>query len=204
MSNQEKVSNQTDDVSNENGNNQNIDDSSKNETVDYATYKKLLGQHKNLKDKFGEVNTRLSEIEKAKQEAEQRQLEEQNQWKTIAEKRAEEVNEYKSKYEETTTTLRNGMKLNAFLTSLPAGLKKDSYMSFIDTDRIMLDEEGNIDKSTLEEYKSEWVDTFGADLLKTKGVNTFNGSPSKKGKLTHAEWLKLPLHEQRKKMKEVE
>jgi hypothetical protein len=123
-----------------------------NQTVAYDTYRKTVDEVKSLKEKLKEIETKTqSEMEK--------KLQEQGEWKTLAESREAKVKELEAKLSGTFEEIHDSIKLNAFQKHLGGKLKSDKYFDFVDTSKIAI----NPDTKKVDE---ESVKTVVAEFLK--------------------------------------
>ena len=106
-----------------------------NDVVSHETFKKLLGQKKNVEQENETLKRQLKEIE-------ERKLQESGEWKKIAELKEQEAlqakqaaEEEKRRAENLNSTLINSQKLQAVTEKLPGKLERPEYMAFIDVSK---------------------------------------------------------------------
>lgn len=173
------------------------------DVVTYETHKKLLGQKKSVEQENEALKKQLKDIEEKK-------LQESGEWQKIAKLKEEETAKFKSELEaerkekeSLTSVLIQAQKLQAVKEKLPGKLENPDYMSFIDIDKVILNPEtGEIDESSVESVVQSFVKTH-PKLLKADTKFLPNGNASAPGKLTHEDWLKLPVAQKRLRMKDV-
>lgn len=111
--------------------------------VAYSTYKRVLSEAK----KYKEIAETLSKQTQAEKE---KQLRDQEQWKTLAEMNAEKLNQAQKELEEKNRAIQDGMKFSEFQRHLGGKLKHPSYANHIDFDKIVINPEtGVIDEGSL-------------------------------------------------------
>jgi hypothetical protein len=177
----------------------------KNDVVQYETYKRVLSDHKKSKARAEELAAKLAEIEQKEKDLEETRLKEQGEYKKLLdiERKKREVEESKRiQYEK---NLIDAHKLNAVKERLPGKIKRNEYYSFIDTDKVLIDPEtGIIDETSIEEVVNGFLaeHTSLIDVGNTVKLpqHAASGSVSK---ISYDDWLKLPLKEKRKRMKDV-
>lgn len=185
--------------------------------VAYETYQKVLAERKKDQAKARELEAKLKElsefkssVEQERQKIKEQKLEEEGNWKALLEQRdnrlkeyEEKLNEYKSKNQSYEKNINDMIKLSAFDRALGGKLKKDEYYSFVDTDKIVINPETNqVDMDSLKNYANEFQNEH-KELIDYKRSKLPTDAPSGSAKLTYDEWLKLPLAEKRKRMKDV-
>jgi len=151
----------------------------KKDTVAYSTYKKVLNEKKDRDAKYNDALERLQALEREKSEREEKTLLEQNRYKELweSERKAKEENE--NKYSQLTNQINNGKKLNAFDKFLGSRLKKDEYYDFVDTDKIIFNDSGEIEEDSVKLAVEHFRNNFGDDLLEVKQLGKLpNGHPS--------------------------
>jgi hypothetical protein len=125
-----------------------------NDLVKWETYNRVLSEAKKLKNKVKEYELVLEQTKEQK-------LKDQNEWKALAE-------QYKSKLDETTSTLQhqeqsiiNGLKYQEFEKHLGGRLKKRDYASFVDFEKIVLNPETkSVDPDSAKLVASEFLKQY--------------------------------------------
>lgn len=186
------------------------DDGDKKDAVDYKTHKKLLDQRKSDQQKLKELEEKLSAIDSANKQKKEKEDLDQGNYKALLEDReksiktlTEEITGLKSKVGNYENQITDAKKISAFRAKIGGDLKKSQYYDFVDTDKIPLDPEtGKIDEKALESYANEFVKEH-KELIKfdSKKLPDDAGKPG--SSLTYEQWLKLPVAEQRLRMKDV-
>ena len=145
------------------------------DSVAFETHRKLLGQHKNLKESVVSLQEKLAQYEAKERQAEELEAVKKGDYeKALAfkDKRIQELEGQVSDYEE---GLDKGKKLNAVLDKLPGKLKHRDYMNFIDTESLVVDpSSGVIDEASLEQVVNGFVKNHGS-LLDTSGSKKLPG-----------------------------
>jgi predicted RNase H-like nuclease (RuvC/YqgF family) len=188
-----------------------VSDGDKKDVVDYATHKKLLDQRKSDQKKLKDLEDKLSSFEKSQKDLKDKEDLDKGNYKTLLEDRektiktlADEINGLKTKVGSYESQITDAKKLSAFRKQIGGDLKKSQYYDFVDTDKIPLDPEtGKIDEKALESYANEFIKEF-KDLVKFEKTTKLPDDAGKPGSsLSYDAWLKLPLAEQRLRMKDV-
>ena len=111
--------------------------------VAYSTYKRVLSEAKKYKE-IAETLSKQTEAEKEKQ------LRDQEQWKTLAEMNAEKLSQAQKELDEKNRAIQDGMKFSEFQRQLGGKLKHPSYANHIDFEKIVINPEtGIIDEGSL-------------------------------------------------------
>jgi len=170
----------------------------KKDTVAYETHLKLLKEKKKLQD----------DLEKYQSEARQREeadLRAKEDFKKIAELRETEAKELREKLSVVETRERNMAKLDAFLTTLDGSVDK-RFWGHIPLDKIIVDPvSGEPDPMSVAK-EVEWFRKEYFDIIKKPGQATVPASApqgSASADISYDEWLKLPLKDQKARMKDV-
>jgi len=112
------------------------------DTVKYDTYRKVLSEKKRRDEEVRELREKVEAYERSQKEAQEKDLEDQNKWKEIADLRAKEASQYKHDLESMRESQRQAMKLDNFLSALGSNLPKQ-YWGLVDLDAIKLNPETN-------------------------------------------------------------
>lgn len=165
--------------------------------VAYETHRKLLGEKKKLAE-------RLADFERKEKEREEKELREKEDWKGLVESREKERDEERQKRQNLETTLRDGLRLDAF-TRKVSGRIDDQYLALVNLDKIAVDPEtGRPDEVSLNEYVREFEKQYPAVIQRTGTSNLPNDAPKQPGdRLTLAEWKKLPLKDKKERLSDV-
>ena len=175
-----------------------------NDVVSHETFKKLLGQKKNVEQENETLKRQLKEIE-------ERKLQESGEWKKIAELKEQEAlqakqaaEEEKRRAENLNSTLIKSQKLQAVTEKLPGKLERPEYMAFIDVSKVVMNPEtGEIDDTSVESVVQDFVKVH-SKLLKSDPKFLPNGNAKPTTTLKYEDWLKLPVKEKRTRFKEVD
>lgn len=171
----------------------------KSEFVAHSTFKKLLGQHKNLQEKARENEELLMQYQAKEKEAEKKRLEEKGEYKKLLDLKSKELEKHQAEANEYKKRLLDAHKLNAFCEKLPGKIANPKYFKHVETENILIDPEtGIIDETSL----TNAVNSFLSEHNKLLDVNVSSmpsDATTDKTSLTYDEWLKLPY----KKKKET-
>jgi len=178
---------------------------SEDKTVSYESHRKLLSEKKALAAKYAENEVKLATYEQEKNEAEEKRLKDNEEWKTFAEKKDAEAKEATAKLAARESQISEAQKLDAFLNVLDGNVDR-KYWTFIDTESIVKNPDtGEIDDMSV----AKAVENFKAnysEIIHYPGQKTGlpNESPKPKGQsITLEEWKKLPANEMRARYNEM-
>lgn len=113
------------------------------EFVPKKAYSEVTQDMHKYKSKLKETEAILNQLKAEKEMAEEQSLKENEQWKTLYEKKAEEAKKLGSELTEKEARFINFHKKNAVIREL-GGFKKDEYNSFINVNNVEMDDNGNI------------------------------------------------------------
>lgn len=158
------------------------------DVVKYETYSRVLSEAKKLKEKVREYETHL---ERAKEQ----QLQEQNQWKALAEQYKAKLEQTSSAFQEQEKSIINGLKYQEFEKHLGGKLKKSDYASFVDFERIIFNpetkqpdpESARAVASEFVKEHSSLVDFYGTAKLPNQAASNFTVQTKSVGSMTKAE-----------------
>lgn len=171
--------------------------------VSYSTYKKTLSQLKNLQEKYKEQGVTLDSYVQKEQQFEQKRLEEQGEYKKLLDLERQKLTQYEQERDNYKNKLITAHKLNAFNEKLPSKIANPKYYSHVPVEDILIDPEtGLVDESSVDSVVSSFIKEHPT-LLETRANPMPSDAPGTKSKLTHGEWLKLPLKEKKERMHEV-
>jgi hypothetical protein len=128
------------------------------EMIPYAKYRELLDEKKKVQAEKMELQTNWDKILSERENAEKTRLENEKQFKTLYENEKKRAEKALSLLEAKEMQSMNDKKLNAFQSKV-GKLKNQSYSSFVDLDKIVVDN-GNIDENSLDAYALEFKKTF--------------------------------------------
>jgi hypothetical protein len=140
----------------------------KKDQVSYESHKKLLDEKKRVQEEKEALTLKLKEIEENK-------LKEESRYKELFESRENELKAIKEQSEKERKALTEHRKLEAFLKEV-GGVKKESYVSLIDTDKIIVESDGSLNKTSLQDYVKSFKEQF-PELIKS--VDLKSDIPSK-------------------------
>jgi len=181
------------------------DESTQDQVVSYETHRKLLGEKKKLAEDFQNIKARLETIEKEKEDAERKKMEEQGEYKKLLDQEREKSKTLETKLEEKDFTERNARKFAAVLNALGGNLDPKFY-DLIKYDGVIINPESNeIDQTSSQKIADEFKKTYPECVKKAAhGVSMPSNSPTgSNGSLSYADWKKLPSSEMKKRLGEV-
>jgi CRISPR/Cas system CMR subunit Cmr6 (Cas7 group RAMP superfamily) len=124
--------------------------------VAYSTYKRVLAEAK----KFKELADSLSKQTEAEKE---KQLKDQNEWKSLAEMHKAKLDVAQKELEEKNRAISDGLKFSEFNRHLGGKLKHSSYANHVDFDRILINPEtGMIEESSVKTVVAEFIKQHSA------------------------------------------
>lgn len=174
-------------------------------------HKRAIDDAMKFKAELKATREKLSLFEKAQKEAEEKKLTESGEYQKLIQLKEQKISELEQKMQETEGNLSglkkslfDAAKLNAVRDRLPGTVKNPAYLSFIDVDKIAINPETNeIDLDSVDRVATEFVKTH-PDLIKSDPTRLPGGAAQAVTKLTHDQWLKLPLKEKKLRLKDVE
>ena len=151
-----------------------VETSTENQQTDdkvaYSTYKKALSEKKNVQAKLNELSEKLKAFEEEKRQAEEKSLKENEQYKTLWEQEKAKRAEVESMHNSLNENLLVNKKLNAFDKVLGTRLSNEDFYSFVDTDKIIVDDSGAIEEDSVKLAVESFRERYGDSLLERKQV----------------------------------
>lgn len=177
--------------------NNNTDNQGKKDTVAYETHQKLLAEKKKRDAELADAQAKLKAFE-------EQQLKEKEDYKALLALRDKEVIEVKGKLSNLEETLNNSVKLDSVLKKL-SGNVGQQYYGLFDLSKIPIDPTTNMpDQLAVEKYAKEFEQTYGQIIQrKTSDQMPNDAAKGTNAKITYDEWLKLPLKDQKARLKDV-
>jgi vacuolar-type H+-ATPase subunit I/STV1 len=181
-------------------------DDNKTDVVSYSSHAKLLDEKKKLQAKHSDTLEELAEYRSKEQAEAEKKLLEEKKYQELLAKKDEELSLYKSKamsLEEERTDLT---KLQYFVQGLGDSKLESKYYSLVPLDKISVNEDGSIDKDSLDSVVSEFKTEHTRLLITSKNPlpSTKVGGGSSK-KLSISEWKALgTAKEMRDRYKDVD
>lgn len=165
--------------------------------VAYETYSKVLEEAKKAKE-------RARELEAFKKSVEEEKLKAEGNLQAIIKLREEELNKVREEKEHLERGLQDGSKLRAVLDSLN-GRVDEAYFGLFDLSQVVIDPKTQLpDQMSVAKYARDFEAKYGLVIQKDTGSKLPNNAPQTGStSLTYEEWLKLPLKEQKTRLKEV-
>lgn len=176
-----------------------------------SSKERILAESKKYKEGYQNFKAEKEEIARLKAQADEEKLREKGQYDVLLKQREErlkelesELNSYKSEVQSRDEAILNFKKAAAFEKELGGKLKKDAYWSHVDFESIAIDPNtGKIDSHSLNKVAESFKSDFN-ELVDYGNIgNLPNSNPQGSGKLTYAQWQKLPLKERKQRMKDV-
>lgn len=175
----------------------------KENEVKYDTFQRVLRQKKAMEEKLAKFE-KLEEERRMKEEAsKQERLREQQKYEELSKDLQEKLEQERSAKENFKKSWLDTHKLQAVLDKLPGKPKRQEYLSFIDLDKIEIDEHEGIVADTVEEVANSFIENYGELLSRPKSSELPSDAPSSKGKLSYEAWSKLPLADKKARLKDV-
>lgn len=124
--------------------NKNVDGTDKQDIVSYKSHQKLLNQYKTQQ-------ARLKEYEQMEAEREEQEQLKKGEYEKLLQSKEERIKNLETEVNTNRQEKVEGKKLMAFMEKLPGTISDNDYLSHIDIDSILIDEEtGQIDSLSLE------------------------------------------------------
>lgn len=167
------------------------------QTVSYESYQKALDEKKRAQD-------RARELEKEKKEREEQELRAKEDWKKIAENNQAELVQLQAKAAQAEAEKQRMEKISAFKGSLKGQLDP-AYEVLVDLNQIPIDPiTGKPDPASVQKYAQEFETKHGRLLDRGSVPRLPNGAPTAPpgGKLSKEEWDRLPLKDQRARLRD--
>lgn len=176
-------------------------DSASGDKVSYETYKKAVDDLKRWK-------SQAEELEGAKKAQEEEALKKKGDLAKLLELREKELAELKESQAYMEQTLTDGSKLDTFLDSMKAahGTIPKHYWGLVDLSSIVIDPNtGMPDPGSVKEQVTAFAQQYPEVISPVNGKGSLPGESAKRtdSELSYEQWLKLPLAEKRKRIKEV-
>lgn len=174
----------------------------KKNTVAYETHQKLLGEKKKRDEELRQAREALSKFESEKKALEEQSLKEKEDYKRLFEARDNEAKQEREKRLAIESQINDSKKMRSFLQA--AGPVEEEFWDLIDLDKIALDPttgkpDDNIVKGYADEFKKKYWKIFDTSTGRMPNDGPARGQSG----LSYEQWLKLPLGEQKKRIKDV-
>jgi DNA repair exonuclease SbcCD ATPase subunit len=195
--------------------NSNVEETLKKLQADLEAERKskerILEESKKYKEGYQTFKQKEEETKKQQQEREEARLKKEGQFNVLLEQREstikeleEQLNSIKNELGSRDQAITNFRKAAAFEKEIGGKLKKDSYWSHVDFDKIAINPEtGEIDTHSLSTEANRFSEEFKELIDFGNVANLPNSSASGKGALSYEQWKRLPLAERKKRMKDV-
>lgn len=179
-------------------------DPTKSPTVTRDAYERLLGEKKGVAAKLQAQETELQAFRDAKKKREEDEAKARNEHEAVIAARDKELAEERAKRLTLESERQEQRKYAAFVRGL--GTQIDSkFMPLIDLDKIKVDDAGQPDAASVTQYVADFRKQY-PETVKASGGGAPPATPpqgSGGNALTYAQWLKLPLKEQRARIGDV-
>jgi len=164
----------------------------------------VLAKNRELLAANAKLKADIDAFNKAKKDAEDAALKDQQKWKEVAENTEKENSELKAKLAQVDTQDKQRRKLAAVVNAVDGSTIDTKWWQLLQNeflDDVQVDAEGAVDKGSVakvvEKIRKEYP-----EIIRAKGGPTLpNGAPGAKGDATtirRSEWLKLPSKEMSK------
>lgn len=165
--------------------------------VSHETYLKVLDEAKKAKEK-------ARELEAYKKQTEEEKLKAEGNLQAIIKMREEELARIRDEKEQLERGLQDGSKLRAVLDSLNGRVDEPFYGLF-DLSQIVIDPRTGLpDQMSVAKYARDFEAKYGLVIQKDSSSKLPNNAPQTGStSLTYEEWMKLPLKDQKARLKEV-
>ncbi len=138
----------------------------------------MLKYKHELKDAIAEIKSM-----KAARETEERQAKERNnEYKELYEESLDRIKVLEKSIDDKNTSFLNAQKLSRVKEKL-GGFKKSEYNKFIDTSRVIMDNDGNVDETTVENEVAR-LKTEYPELIKVKASSELPNEAPESGNFT--------------------
>lgn len=130
---------------------------------------------------FEAIKAKADELERQLSKINEEKAIEEGRWQDLYQAEKERHTATTQKLEQLDSSFKKNVKVNAFKQAV-GGLAKDSYVKHIELDKIKVDDEGNVDTSSLKSYAEEFRNQY-PELLKNIEVPKMNAKAPNDGKL---------------------
>lgn len=155
-------------------------------SVDYKSYKKLLTERKNDKQKMNDLTSELESFRSKERDENETKAAEAGQWDQLKNGYQERINSLETKLQTKVKQEQESVKLHAFLENVPGKISNNRYLDLIDIEEIAIDPETlEVDPISLESTVSKFVTQF-PEVIRPMG----NKAPPSYGKLGAVDYKK--------------
>lgn len=159
------------------------------DSVAYETHRKLLGERKKDREKLSQMQEELARYQALERQKEEREAEANGEWDKLKRTYQEQIQDLQGKVTNYERSMVEGRKLQSFMEKVPGTIPKREYLSFVDTDEIILDPEtGEVDEMSLEKTVNSFVQEY-PHLIVPKDSKK-NPSYAKLGPIDHKKSVK--------------
>lgn len=178
----------------------------KPDTVSRRAYEKALSEKRTAQERLRKLEADEDDRKKADLERDGDLTQKVEYYKGKVEESQTQITDLNTKLEGHDKRWQAASKLSAFREALPGPLKSEGYWDLVDTSKIIIDPEGNIEQSSVKKYVDEFTAKYPDTIQKTSHPNSPNNYPngSTQGALTFVEWEKLPLKERKARVGELQ
>lgn len=179
-------------------------DGKPNDTVQYATYQKVLAEKKKRDVELSEARKMLDDMQAKEKAASENDLKAKEEFKKLVEIRDVELASEKQKRSDLEGQIQSALKMDSFLKAL-SGKVDDVYLGLVPVEDIVIDPStGRPDMASVQEVVKNFESKFSKVIERASGKKLPNDAAGgSKQTLTHDDWLKLPVKEMRKRIGEV-
>jgi len=173
-------------------NNDNKPSDNSEDTVKYASFKKLLDEKKNLSSKHSDALAKLAEYEARDKEAAERKAIEEKKFTEVLQTKEQELNELRNTVGTMKKNEEDFRKVHSFLNGLGDSKLESKYYSLIPLDDIRMTDEGDIDQESLVDVITNFKTDHKRLLISQKPVIPNNKTGDSSGKkLSPSQWRAL-------------
>lgn len=168
--NQDQVSDQTQDSS------QNPE-AKKEAYVTKKAYEEVSQDMHKFKQKAKELEATVNEFQAQMKAQEDAKMQEQEQWKQLFEKREAELEAMRKEASEKDRRFQSSVKISALKQEI-GGTIRDEYLRFANLDAIALNDDGTIDKASLQEVANGFRKEHGQLIQPSDNADITGHAPS--------------------------
>lgn len=175
------------------------------ESISYETHKKLLSEKKRRDEENALLKKQLEDFQAKERAREEDELKKQKNYEQLLKLREEELHKEREEKNSLRSMAEKGIKRRSFLDAVN-GLVEEQYWGLINLEEIAIDPtSGMPDEASVHKAAREFEKRFPLVLQNRSGGPRLPAdAPRGAGaRLTHEEWLKLPLKEMKARLKEV-
>lgn len=141
-------------------------DQERKDFVAYDTYRKVLSERKRDKEKLSAIEEELSRYRELEKSLEEKKAMEAGQWEKLKQTYLQENESLRTELQDYKKNMIDGRKLQKFLDKIPGTIAKREYLSFVNTENIVIDPETNeIDELSLDREVGKFMKDHSALVM---------------------------------------